>query len=282
MGLGQKAIVPLNVDKYGALQPECLATVFEQVRDQGKCPIALVANACSTAVGVYDPLDPIGDFCQAHDLWLHVDGAHGASALLSEKHRVRLLGIEKADSVTWDAHKLLQTSVLCAALLVRDHRRLDSTFQQEASYLFHAKEQPGFDFIQRTIECTKAGLGLKLFLVLAAMGEKGLANTIDRQYELAVQAYTWIREQEGFTCPVAPQSNILCFRIDGSDTLQIQIRDRLIAEGRFYISSTCFQGLRYLRLALMNPQTQLSHIQELIETIRRHHTGIVQSDNKPA
>lgn len=267
LGMGQKAIVPLAVDDRGAIKPDCLKSTYDRMRDQGKRALALVANACSTAVGIYDPLDEIGDFCQERNLWLHVDGAHGASALLSPQHRPLLKDIHKANSVTWDAHKLLQTPILCAALLVRDHRHLDHTFQQDASYLFHEKEQPGFDFIHRTVECTKAGLGLKLFLVLAALGEKGLADTIEKQYALAQQAYTWINDQEGFSCPVAPQSNILCFRIEGSDTLQLKLRDRLLAQGRFYISTTTFNDTRYLRLVLINPLTKLEHIQQLIKEI---------------
>ena len=231
--------------------------------------MALVANACSTAVGIYDPLDEIGDFCREHDLWLHIDGAHGASALLSSQHRALLRGIHKANSLTWDAHKLLQTPVLCAALLVRDHRDLDSAFQQDASYLFHEKAQPGFDFIHRTVECTKAGLGLKLFLVLAALGERGLAETIEKQYALTAQAYAWIQDQEDFSCPVAPQSNILCFRIVGSDTLQLRVRDNLLTQGRFHISTTTFNNSRYLRLVIMNPHTKMEDIQNLIQAKKK-------------
>ncbi|HRZ99094.1 MAG TPA: pyridoxal-dependent decarboxylase, partial [Candidatus Paceibacterota bacterium] len=223
---------------------------------------------CSTAVGIYDPLEEIGEFCRQQHLWLHVDGAHGASALLSPKHQYRLKGIELADSLTWDAHKMLQTPVLCAALLVRDHRTLDQTFEQDASYLFHDKERPGVDFAHRTIECTKAGLGLKFFMVLGALGEAGLGAFVERQYELAEQAYEYIQRQPGFECAVQPQSNILCFRRAGDDDLQLRIRDRLNAQGSFYLSSTFFGGKRYLRMALMNPHTRLEDIQKLLVTIQ--------------
>ena len=118
LGLGQKAICRLEVDARGAIIPERLEAAYERLRAEGKRPMALVANACTTAVGIYDPLQEIGEFCRRHQLWLHVDGAHGASALLSAKHKHLLRGIEQADSLTWDAHKMLQTPVLCAALLV--------------------------------------------------------------------------------------------------------------------------------------------------------------------
>jgi L-2,4-diaminobutyrate decarboxylase len=231
--------------------------------------MVLVANACSTALGLYDPLEEIGHFCRQERIWFHVDGAHGASALLSRKHRHLMRGAELADSLVWDAHKLMRTPTVCAALLVRDSSTLDHAFQQEASYLFHDKEQPGFDFIHRTVECTKAGLGLRLFMVLGAMGAHGLEDYVDRQYELAHAAWKHIRQQSGFEVATEPEANILCFRCQGSDGLQLQIRDRLVAEGEFYLSTAMVNGQRYLRLALMNPDTGLSTVDALLHAIVR-------------
>jgi L-2,4-diaminobutyrate decarboxylase len=277
LGIGQNAIYHLAVDTRGVVIPDHLPAAYSRCRNDGKRAIALVANACSTAVGLYDPLLEIAEFCRTQDLWFHVDGAHGASALLSEKHRHLLNGVDKADSLTWDAHKLMRTPTLCAAVLVRDSRTLDQAFQQEASYLFHEKEQPGFDFIQRTVECTKAGLGLKLFMVLGALGERGLAEYIERQFDLATQAYEYIQQLPDFECAVAPQANILCFRLAGDDDLQLLVRDRLTALGNFHLSTTAFNGRRYLRLALMNPNTSLDNIQQLVGEIRRlANTGDLQ------
>ncbi len=268
IGIGHDAMYHLDVNEKGAVIPDKLKSAYDGLIGDGKRPIALVANACSTAVGIYDPLDEIGDFCRENHLWLHVDGAHGASALLSEKYKYLLKGVEKADSVTWDAHKLMRVPTLCAILLMRDHRNIDNAFEQEASYIFHDKEQPGFDFIHRTVECTKAGLGLKLFMVLAALGENGLSEYIERQVELAAEAYEYIQNLHGFECAVKPQSNILCFRVKGSDGLQLKIRDKLMAEGDFYISSTSFNDIRYLRLSIMNPCTDMDSIRKLVQRIR--------------
>ena len=227
-----------------------------------------MANACSTAVGLYDPIRDIGEFCNAHELWFHIDGAHGASALLSQKHKERLDGVELADSLIWDAHKLMRTPSLCTAVLVKDYRTIDRAFQQEASYLFHEKEQPGFDFIHRTVECTKAGLGLKWFFVLAAMGERGLEKHVDTLFELAGRAYAYIESQPEFECAAAPQSNILCFRVRGSDQLQLEVRNQLIAQGTFYLSTTEFAGRRYLRAVINHPHTSLQDIKKLVQHIR--------------
>ena len=269
LGVGRNAMYQLDVDKKGVVIPDRLPTTYKHLKNDGKRAMALIANACSTSVGLYDPLQEIGEFCQENKLWFHVDGAHGASALLSNKHRNLLKGVGLADSLIWDAHKLMRTPVLCAALLVRDHRTLDDAFEQEASYIFHDKEQPGFDFIHRTVECTKAGLGLKLFLVLAALGEQGVAEYIERQFQLTMEAYEHIQGLPDYECAVKPQSNILCFRIKGNDSLQLKLRDKLITQGDFYLSTTSINNKRYLRLVFMHPGTSMEDVKRLIRKIQQ-------------
>lgn len=268
LGIGSQAVYSLDVDNQGKIVPDRIPALFARMEADGRRPMALVANACSTAVGLYDPLAEIAEACRARGVWLHVDGAHGASALLSQRHRGLLRGVESADSLVWDAHKLMRTPTLCAAVLVRDSRTLDRAFQQEASYLFHDKEQPGVDFIHRTVECTKSALGLRFFSVLASLGEEGLARYVDRQFALAREAHAFIASLPEFECPVQPEANILCFRIRGDDAVQITARNALIAEGSFYLSTAELNGRRYLRAAFMNPDTTLQDVRNMTDRVR--------------
>jgi L-2,4-diaminobutyrate decarboxylase len=268
LGLGSSAVYALDVDTDGRIIPDRIPARLQKVRADGRKPMALVANACSTALGLYDRLREIGEICRTQGVWLHVDGAHGASALLSTRHRSLLDGVELADSLAWDAHKLMRTPTLCAAVLLRDARHLDGAFKQEASYLFHDKTQPGVDFINRTVECTKAGLGLRFFAVLAAMGEQGLAEYVDRQFELAQDAYTWISGLPDFECPFPPQANILCFRFRADDLAQFAARDALIAEGSFHLSTAEINGVRCLRAAFMNPDSSMDDVRRMIGRVR--------------
>jgi len=273
LGLGQRGLALLPVDREGRVIPQGVTETIQSLRRVGKRPFALVANCCQTANGLYDPLGELAEICSSEEVWLHVDGAHGAGVLLSSKLRHLLSGIESANSLTWDAHKMLRAPTLCAALLTRRHQWIDSVFQQDASYLFHDKEMPGFDFGSRTVECTKAGLGLRFFMVLGALGEQALGRYVEQQYALAQEAWQFISERPGFSCAVRPDSNILCFRVDGNDEFQLAVRDRLLAQGDFYISSAVTCGARYLRLVLINPETRLSHVEDLIRSIEQ----IVQS-----
>jgi len=270
LGLGEQAVKAAPTDLDGRLIPDRLPGLLRELREAGSTVLAVVANACCTAVGLYDPLRETGQFCRENKLWLHVDGAHGASALLSDALKHHLDGVELADSLVWDAHKMLRTPGICTALLVRDHRDLDAAFQQDASYIFHDKEQPGFDFIHRAEECTKAALGLRLFLVLASEGEAAVGAYVEEQTSMAQSAAGWLRSQPDFEVAVEPESNIICFRIQGSDELQLELRRKLIQRGMHYVTAAEFRGQQWLRLVIMNPKTSMEDIQGLAEELRGH------------
>ena len=268
MGMGHRAVYPLEVDEWGVVLPDRLPDALARAEADGKRVVALVANAGTTAAGLYDPLHEIGAFCREHGLWFHVDAAHGGPAILTTKYRHLMRGAELADSLTMNMHKLGRVTAFCTVLLVRDARMLDGAFTQEASYLFYEKEQPGYDFLHRTIECTKPVLGLKLFMVLAALGEAGLASYIERQFDLTTQAYNYLQGLPDFYCPVKPQSNILCFQAKGAADALLALRDRLLARGNYYLSSAVLNGQRYLRLTLNNPATTMDQIKGLVREIR--------------
>jgi len=104
---------------------------------------------------------------------------------------------------------------------------------------------------------------------MAALGEAGLARYVERQYDLAIEGYAYLKQQNDFECALEPQANILCFRAPGADERQLWLRDQLICEGDFHISTTDFNGKRYLRLTFMNPDTTLEDVRRLVAAIRR-------------
>jgi len=273
MGMGTRALIPVAVDGRQVILPDRLPAAADAARAAGRSIMALVASACSTGPGLYDPLEEIGAFCREEGIWFHVDGAHGAAALLSPDLRSRLRGIEKADSLVWDAHKMLRTSALCAAVMVRHGDRLEAAFRQEASYILHDSNRPGVDLITRTVECTKAPLGMKLYLNLLLSGEAALRSYVERQYAITSRFHEIISARPGFSCPFPPQANILCFRAPGDDEEQLSLRRRLLAQGDYYLSSTEIAGRRYLRLAIMGPETGETQLEGLLEAIEALSAG---------
>lgn len=266
LGLGEAAIVPLEVDELERVRVDRLGDALARTRAAGRRPMALVAAACATSTGLHDDLRAIGTFCREHDVWFHVDGAHGASALLSERHRGLLDGLELADSLIWDAHKMLRTTALCAAVLVRRAGDLPAAFRQHASYL-ELDNPDGVDVIDRQVECTKAELGLKVLLTLAFTGERGLAAYVDAQYAKALTLWRMLRERPGFTVPYRPQSNILCFRFGDASTDQDAIRDALLDTGEAHLSATALAGVRHLRVSIMAPATDEAALERLLDAV---------------
>jgi len=166
---------------------------------------------------------------------------------------------------------MLRTSGVCAAVLLRDGRRLDAAFQQHATYLFYenASGELGPDLLGRQVECTKAPLGLKVFMNLAWRGERGLGEYVAAQYEKTGRFFELIEARDGFECLCRPESNILCFRYGRDAGLQIALRERLLAEGRFHLSSTEVNGERWLRMSVMAPATDGATIEALLDAVER-------------
>jgi L-2,4-diaminobutyrate decarboxylase len=272
LGLGEDAVIELEVDELERIRPDRLPAALAHCQDAGRRPMALVAVACATSTGLHDDLRELGSFCAERGVWLHVDAAHGGSALLSERHRHLLDGIERADSVIWDAHKMLRTSGLCAAVLVRRGSHLPAAFRQSGEYLFYEQESVGFDLLDRALETTKTTLGLKLFLSLAWAGERGLGDYVASRYDMAHRFYDALSREPDLVFPYAPESNIVCFRVGDGD--QLAIRDRLLADGRFHIGSTMLGGERYLRLVVMAPDTDMATLDELRLALRAASTPL--------
>lgn len=269
LGFGTQAIRAVAVDDRGRMRPEALLQLGLAEQAAGRRIMAVVANACATATGLHDDLPAIGQICREQKWWFHLDAAHGASALLSARYRHFLQGSELADSLVWDAHKMLGVSALCAAVLVREEGHLAAAFQQEASYLGNPGFGHGTDLFPRAVECTKVPLGLKLFLNLAVYGEQALAKRLETVYDRAREFAEIIEQDPRTTLLHQPESNILCFRFGGEQVEQRDLRQRLINDGQFYITATSFAGQDWLRLTVMNPATQACHLRALLDRLEQ-------------
>jgi L-2,4-diaminobutyrate decarboxylase len=273
VGLGSQSLIPVKTNDMEVLDPDDLYRAYQESKSLDKRIMAVIANACATSTGLYDPIMEMGQFCKEHGLWFHVDGAHGASALITPVYQHVMKGLEYVDSMIWDMHKMLRTSTLSAAVLFRDKENMAKALSQKGSYLFHDKEEPGFDLMPYTIECTKAGIGSKLFWVLAAEGEEALGSFVEGRYAITQQFYTWLKDQADFNCPYKPESNILCFQylpMAASNAEQLSVRNHIVKEGKFYITSTEIKGVRYLRVVIINPLTEMDDLKALVENIRHY------------
>ncbi len=278
MGLGTDAVIKVACDEDGGMNVAVLEKCHQACIENNETIIAVVATAGCTPTGSIDPLLAIGQYCQAHQLWLHVDGAHGASALLSKTHKAKLTGIALADSVVWDGHKLLYMPAAVSAVLFKNAQNSYAAFAQEASYLFAEGDEQEYNNSYRTLECTKRMMGLKLWAAFSVYGTHGLGALIDNVFMKAQLFAEKIIAQDGFELLMTPQTNIVCFRYIARqfnsaspnaelNQCQANIRQTIVKSGAFHITQVEHYGKLWLRTSIMNPLTTAEDFDALLLTI---------------
>lgn len=289
MGWGEQGVVLVPTNARFQMCTERLPELYSSAIDSQLQPIAVVGSACSTSTGSFDDLEAIAQFCRERELWFHVDGAHGAALAFSDNHRCVLQGIEQANSVTVDFHKMLMTPALSSALIFRDGNDSFRAFSTEADYLFSREsgDLDQYNLAKRTFECTKTMLSAKIFTTLAVHGRELLAANVDRLQSLTHQFSELIKARSNFEIAVEPQTNIVCFRfippeldsqsespdanraVQEINRLNAAIRERLKSEGRYYIVQTILHGETWLRTTVANPFTDESIFAGLLDEIER-------------
>lgn len=277
MGLGDDSIVKIPYDSHFRMRVDLLEEHKKRAEDKGINVISVAANACSTATGSYDDLEVIADFCGKHDLWMHVDGAHGMGVLFSEKYRGLVKGIERADSVVIDFHKMLLVPALNTLVMFRNGEKSFETFAQKASYLFQkSQNNVWYNSATRTIECTKSALGIIAYAGLKYYGNNYYREYIESRYDLARKFAEQIKSNHEFELAVEPESNIVCFRYTGKglsdlalNGINAAIRDKIIKEGSFYVVQVELNGKIWIRLTIINPVTSVKNLRSLLKRISK-------------
>src|SRR5919112_1165396 len=275
LGLGNAVVIP---SRDWRMDTEALALTLDQLAERGRRVMAVVATAGSTPTGSFDELEAIGPLCHERGLWLHVDGAHGAAALLSETHRERLRGLGFARSIAWDPHKMMLLPLSAGVLLVREERDLDVAFAQRAPYLFTGEENARqWDQGPRSFQCSRRADALKLWVAFQRYGVRTLGALYDQQCALAKAMHDQLTDHPHFEPMHEPESNILCFRWigDGShgdealDAFNRELRESYNRSGAGWITATTLGGRRVLRVTIMNPRTTEADLAEIIEGLAR-------------
>ena len=280
MGIGTDQVIRVPLDEKRRMDPERLDEIVGKLRAENQPIVAVVACACATPIGAFDPLNEIADVCQRYDVWLHVDAAHGGAAFFSSRHRPLLAGSERCDSLIWDAHKMLFVPGLCAFVFYRDRAHRFETFRQNAPYLFDPSA-PGlaeYDSGLRTVECTKRAAAFGLWGIWSMFGAQLFEDLVDVTFDLAQVLYDKICAAHDFQAAHQPQCNIVVFRyvpdeLHGADTerlgrFQLELRRALIESGDYYIVSTNLDGIGALRVTLINPLTTHDCLDSLLEKLR--------------
>ncbi|XP_075442012.1 glutamate decarboxylase 1-like isoform X2 [Ascaphus truei] len=289
LGIGTDNVIAIKCDERGKMIPSDLEAKILHVKREGHVPLYVSATAGTTVYGAFDPLANIADICEKYGLWMHVDAAWGGGLLLSKKHCFKLNGIKRANSVTWNPHKMMGVPLQCSAILVREKDLLQACNQQCASYLFQPDKQynTAYDTGDKTIQCGRHVDIFKLWLMWKAKGTCGFELQINRCLDLAEYLYKSIETRESFELvfPDEPEHTNVCFwyippslscipRDSEWNTklhkIAPRIKEQMMEEGTTMVSyQPLGDKVNFFRMVFSNPATRKSDVNFLLEEIER-------------
>ena len=263
-GVADRRIRRVATDGFGQMDVSALEAAIAADRDAGLKPFVIAATAGATNSGAIDPLPAIADLAAAERLWMHVDGAYGASALLSPAHRGLLAGIGRADSLAWDAHKWLFQTYGCGLVLVRDRAALTDSFALGADYLRDGVgedgEPNGWDMGP---ELTRPARAARLWLTARTMGRDALGAAVAHGFTLAEAAERAVRATPGWTVVSPARMAILLFRFapedlspEVADALNAAAAKELMRDGFAMVGATRVHGRTALRICAIHPRAR--------------------------
>ena len=286
----------LPTDRRLRMRPDALEQAIAADVSAGRRPLFVAASAGSTNTGGIDPLAEIAGICAERSLWLHVDGAYGAFAALTDEGQAALNGIEQADSVTLDPHKWLFQPFECGALLVREGRNLRDAFEIIPDYLADtAASETEVNYSDMGMQLTRSTRALKMWLSIRYFGLAAFREAIQRAMDLARSAEERIVSSDAFELMAPASLGVVCFRRrlpTGSDERQIERGNRALVEsleasGDAFISSTRLHGRYALRICILNPSTSAADVDYVLDWLERapipagDSGGVVAYDRQP-
>ena len=286
MGLGLDAVIEVETDAGGAMKPDALAAAVAAAQADGAVPFAVVATAGTTVTSAFDPLEPIADICEAEQLWLHVDGCWGGSALFSPRQAHLMAGIERSDSLVWNLHKMMGITQQCSVLLVKEPEQLAPVFSTKANYIFQADKQFGdYDAGDRTFHCGRRVDVLKAWLTWKTFGDDGFADRVDHAVGLAEHTRSTLSARDDIGVLVPGVFTNVCFlwvppehrpfdlsalsepEHERLHALAARIKRRMQHAGTAMIGFQPVQGINAFRLLYMNPRVTTDDIDAVIDLI---------------
>lgn len=262
-GIPKENVRRIPVDREFKMNVDELSAVIKKDIEADMKPVMVVGTAGTTNTGAVDDIEGMAAVCEAHDLWLHIDGAYGLSHLLSTKGRDLFPGIEHADSVSWDAHKLLFQTYSCAMVIVKDKQHLLNSFSEQAEYLDDIQSDDDvIDPEMIGMELTRPARAVKLWITLQVLGEEQFRERIDYGQHLAEYTEECVEEMENWQVISRPSLSILSFKyvhpnLNETENNKIlsNAAGRMASSGYAVTYTTELNGQKVIRMCTINPET---------------------------
>ena len=278
LGLGREQLIALPAPQQ-TLDPEKALRAGKRYQEEGNKLLAIVGVGGTTETGHVDPLDELADVAEQLGCWIHVDAAWGGATLFSSQYRDRLKGIERADSVTIDAHKQMYVPMGAGMALFKDPENANAV-RHHAQYILRAGSK---DLGATTLEGSRNGMAMMVYSALHIFGRRGYELLIDRSIQKAKAFADMIDKHPDFELTTSPTLSLLTYRVcpqalqhtlkqvDDStrdeinekiDTLVVSVQKQQREAGKSFVSRTRLEAPDYpakcitvFRVVLANPLT---------------------------
>ncbi|HEX7065838.1 MAG TPA: aspartate aminotransferase family protein [Bacillales bacterium] len=275
LGLGQEAVVPVETDENQRMSVDDLKHKVRELHCQSFLPFAIVATAGTTDFGSIDPLIDLANMAEQYQMWLHVDAAYGGALALSDIHHRKINGVQFADSLTVDFHKLFYQPISCGAFLLKDARHFE-LMRLNADYLNPEEDEVDgvVNLVAKSTQTTRRFDALKLFISLQTLGRREIAAMIDHTIDLAQQTADLISSFKNLERLNVPEINAVVFRYcpavaaEKSNAINRLIQRSFLYRGKAVFAKTKIDGTLYLKFTLLNPRTTLETIEQILTDIQ--------------
>ncbi|MCS5533797.1 MAG: PLP-dependent decarboxylase [Candidatus Poseidoniaceae archaeon] len=274
LGIGHRNVIKIRCDSDGKMKPSSLEDEIEFAKKEGRVPFCVVATAGTTVRGSFDPIKEIADIAHREGLWYHIDAAWGGSCLFSNELNSLMSGCDLADSVCWDAHKMLGMPLICSLFVVKDKSVLGRVCAHgdSAHYLFHTDTED-VDLGRYSLQCGRRNDALKLWLAWREKGDAGWARMVEKYASLAQYLENKVNQETCLTMMSSRQWTNVCFRFDPQqddvdlNALNGEIRERIMQDGKFMFSKANIGDDVILRLVISNPKVSERTLDALVTEI---------------
>jgi aromatic-L-amino-acid decarboxylase len=268
-GFGSEMLRHVAADPDHALDPDALEDAILSDKAEGLTPTVVVATVGTTSSTAIDPIAAIGDVCQAHGLWLHVDAAYAGTAAVLPEMRWILDGLDRADSYVFNPHKWMLTNFDCSAFYVADRAELIETLTIVPEYLKNQATASGavFDYRDWQVSLGRRFRALKLWFVIRSFGVGGIRHHVRAGIDLAQELAGWVASDPDFDLAAPHPFGLVCFRHRGGDRVNQEIVERINASGQAYLTHTVLDGAYTIRVAIGTPTTTRDHVAALWQQI---------------
>jgi len=263
-GIGRTALRLVATDGRGQMDPQALDAAIRKDRKDGLVPVMVVTTAGTTGGGMIDPLPACAGIAEREHLWHHVDAAWGGAALASERMRGLLSGIERADSITIDAHKWFATTMGCAMFITRHGPVLSEAFHASTSFM--PSNVATVDPYLNSVQWSRRFLGLRLFLSLAAAGWAGYGAHVERSVAVIDRIKERLLARGWSTANDSPLAVLAAVPPAALGDIRSLVR-RVVASGRVWVAPATFEGRDVVRICATHGETTLEDVDELVAAL---------------